>query len=135
MQGLHLTADLTDCRCAGAWLTDAARLLARCTQEVLAAGLQPVNQLAHSFPATGKGPGGVTATVLLAESHLCIHTWPEQSGVTVDVYVCNFGANHSAKAHQLMDALVALFEPVQVLRQTLLRGGVVAITSLPIRQL
>ena len=122
MQGLHLTADLTRCQCESVWLTDAMRLLTRCAQEVLNAGLQPVNQLAHSFPATEQGPGGVTATVLLAESHLCVHTWPEQKGVTVDVYVCNFGADHSAKAHALMDALLALFAPEQALRQALQRG-------------
>ena len=124
MQGLHLTADLTHCQCDRAWLTDASRLLERCAWEVVRAGLQPVNQLAHSFPATEQGPGGVTATVLLAESHLCVHTWPEQRGVTVDVYVCNFGADHSAKAQGLMDALVALFAPKQALRQVLQRGSV-----------
>ena len=123
MQGLHLTADLTHCHCESNWLTDAAQLLARCVHEVDAARLQTVNQLAHTFPATEHGPGGVTATVLLAESHLCVHTWPEQAGVTVDVYVCNFGGDHSAKAHALMDALVALFEPQDVLRQALQRGA------------
>ena len=126
MQGLHLTADLTRCQCESTWLTDATRLLARCTREVEAAGLQVVNQLAHSFPATAQGPGGVTATVLLAESHLCVHTWPEQMGVTVDVYVCTFGGDHSAKAHALMDALVALFAPQTVQRQALQRGTPVA---------
>jgi S-adenosylmethionine decarboxylase len=126
MQGLHLTADLSQCQCESAWLTDAARLLERCMHEVHAAGLQAVNQLAHTFPAMAHGPGGVTATVLLAESHLCVHTWPEQAGVTVDVYVCNFGADHSAKAHALMDALLALFKPAQVSRQALQRGAVVA---------
>ena len=125
MQGLHLTADLSRCQCEFAWLTDAAQLLERCVQEVRTAGLQPVNQLAHTFPATEHGPGGVTATVLLAESHLCVHTWPEQAGVTVDVYVCNFGADHSGKAHALMDALLALFEPAQVSRQALQRGAVI----------
>ena len=123
MQGLHLTADLTQCQCEFAWLTNAERLLERCVREIAVAGLQAVNQLAHTFPATGQGPGGVTATVLLAESHLCVHTWPEQAGVTVDVYVCNFGADHSGKAHALMEALIALFEPGHVLRQALHRGG------------
>jgi S-adenosylmethionine decarboxylase len=122
MQGLHLTADITNCQCDSAWLTDAARLGAACVQAVHAAGLQAVNQLFHTFPATAQGPGGVTATILLAESHLCVHTWPEQRGVTLDVYVCNFGGDHSAKAHALMDALLALFEPQQVLRNSLQRG-------------
>lgn len=122
MQGLHLTADLSRCHCDTVWLTDAAHLLAWCVQAVQAAQLQAVNQLAHTFPAGAHGPGGVTATVLLAESHLCVHTWPEQAAVTVDVYVCNFGADHSRKARQLMDALVALFAPEQAHRQALQRG-------------
>ena len=122
MQGLHLTADLSRCRCDGAWLTHAAQLLSRCVREVDAAGLQAVNQLAHAFPATEHGPGGVTATVLLAESHLCVHTWPEQAGVTVDVYVCNFGADHSPQAQALLDSMLTLFAPQQVQRHRLDRG-------------
>ena len=86
MNGQHLTADLRGCRCDSAWLTDANRLLARCVALVQAAGLQAVAQLAHRFPDTPHGPGGVTATVLLAESHLCVHTWPEQAGATLDVF-------------------------------------------------
>ena len=88
MQGIHLTADLTHCQCDRAWLTDASRLLERCAWEVVRAGLQPVNQLAHSFPATEQGPGGVTATVLLAESHLCVHTWPRVAIVPKNLPVC-----------------------------------------------
>ena len=124
MQGLHLTADLQGCRCASGWLLDAAALGGACTDAVRAAGLQAVGQLFHEFPATARGPGGVTATVLLAESHLCVHTWPEQRAVTLDVYVCNFGADHSAKAHALMDALLALFQPTIADRHALQRGVV-----------
>lgn len=124
MQGLHLTADLHHCQCALQWLTDAAQLGSACLQAVQASGLSAVQQAFHSFPATPLGAGGVTATVLLAESHLCVHTWPEQSAVTLDVYVCNFGADHSAKAHALMDGLIALFNPAHVTRHTLHRGEV-----------
>ena len=124
MQGLHLTADLHHCRCARQWLVDAALLGPACLQAVKASGLRPVQQLFHAFPATPLGAGGVTATVLLAESHLCIHTWPELGAVTLDVYVCNFGADHSAKAQALMDALLALFDATHVTRHALLRGEV-----------
>jgi S-adenosylmethionine decarboxylase len=51
-----------------------------------------------------------------------VHTWPEQRAVTLDVYVCNFGADHSAKAQALMNALLALFEADHVIRNRLLRG-------------
>ena len=122
MEGLHLTADLRGCRCEGAWLTDASRLLARCVALVQTAELQAVAQLAHRFPDTPHGPGGVTATVLLAESHLCVHTWPEQRGATLDVYVCNLGADHSAKAQSLLASLLALFDAEDVRQQALRRG-------------
>lgn len=122
MQGLHLTADLFDCQCDMAWLVDEARLGERCVQAVQRAHLQPVGQLFHRFPDSAHGPGGVTATVLLAESHLCVHTWPERRGVTLDVYVCNFGGDHSTKAHALLDDLLALFQPTQTQRHALARG-------------
>jgi len=124
MHGLHLTADLHDCRCAARWLVDAQALGAACVDAAESAGLQVVGKLVHAFPATLQGPGGVTATVLLAESHLCVHTWPEQGGVTLDVYVCNFGGDHSAKARAVMDSLEALFVPGHVERHALQRGSV-----------
>ena len=122
MQGLHLTADLHFCRCDASWLIDAERLGSWCVQTVLACGLQPVGQLFHRFPDSPHGPGGVTATVLLAESHLCVHTWPENHAVTLDVYVCNFGGDHCEKAHALMDALLVLFAPERSDRHALQRG-------------
>ncbi|MDM0014187.1 S-adenosylmethionine decarboxylase [Variovorax sp. J22P168] len=124
MHGLHLTADLHDCHCDSRWLVDAEALAAACAAQARAAGLQVVGRLCHAFPATPRGAGGVTATVLLAESHLCVHTWPEQRGATLDVYVCNFGADHSTRARTLMDALVALFMPGAAEHQELQRGRI-----------
>ena len=122
MQGLHLTADLHGCHCDSRWLLDAQALGRACIDAVDAAGLQAVAELFHTFPATGHGPGGVTATVLLAESHVCIHTWPENTSVTLDVYVCNFGADHSAQARQLMAHLISIFQPSQCQQHALWRG-------------
>lgn len=34
-------------------------------------------------------PQGVTALVMIAESHLSIHTWPEYGYAAVDVFTCN----------------------------------------------
>lgn len=122
MQGLHLTADLSECQCDASWLADAQQLGQHCLALVRDSGLEAVNQLFHTFAATAHGPGGVTATVLLAESHLCVHTWPELRAVTLDVYVCNCGADHSAKAQQLLDALVQRFAPKGVEVHSLQRG-------------
>ena len=128
MHGLHLTADLHECRCAPRWFVDAAALGLACRDAVAAAGLTPVGELFRAFPATDHGPGGVTATVLLAESHVCVHTWPELRAATLDVYVCNVGADQSPAAHALMDSLVSLFEPRRSDRHELRRG---ALTGMP----
>ena len=129
MHGLHLTADLYRCRCAPEWLTDAARLGDSCREAVVAAGLQPVGELFHAFPPVGGVPSGVTATILLAESHLCVHTWPETGAVTLDVYVCNFGGDHSAKARLLLQTLLALFRPDETTQHSLTRGGAPSINQ------
>jgi spermidine synthase len=84
-----------------------------------------VGELFHAFPGlTHDQAGGVTGTVLLAESHLALHTWPEQQSVTLDVYVCNFSTDNSNKANQLITTLVELFEPDTANHQSLLRGEV-----------
>ena len=36
-------------------------------------------------------PHGVTALVLLAESHISIHTWPEHNYAAVDIFACGEG--------------------------------------------
>jgi len=119
MQGLHLTADLHDCPLPGAAFTDPDTLRRHCLRAVADAGLLAVGELFHRFPA----PGGVTGVVLLAESHLAVHTWPELRAVTLDVYVCNLHADNSARAEALLAALETLFAPGRVQRQRLQRGG------------
>jgi S-adenosylmethionine decarboxylase len=123
MQGLHLTADLRGCRGDAALLTDGAALRALCLAAVTDVGLTPVGELFHRFaPAAGQAQSGITGVVLLAESHLAVHTWPEIGGATIDAYVCNLGADNSARAERLVDALVAAFAPERVWHQRLERS-------------
>ncbi|MCD6680680.1 MAG: adenosylmethionine decarboxylase [Burkholderiaceae bacterium] len=123
MQGLHLTADLYGCRCDASLLTDAARLAEVCRAAVRKAELTLVDEKFFTFPDYQGEPGGVTGAVLLAESHVAVHTWPERSGVTLDVYVCNFSTDNSSKAEQLLDDLIVAFAPRQQNTNRILRGS------------
>lgn len=118
MQGLHLTADLHGCPRGLPFMTDPAALRALCVQAVTQAGLTAVGELFHRYDAGG----GVTGVVLLAESHLAVHTWPELDAVTLDVYVCNYGRDNSERARRLAIALERAFEPARASRQQLWRG-------------
>jgi S-adenosylmethionine decarboxylase proenzyme len=123
MQGLHLTADLSGCAPAAAAMTQAEALRTLCLDAARSAGLTPVGELFHRFTPLAPGtPPGVTGVLLLAESHLAVHTWPERGAVTLDVYVCNAGADHSGRAEQALAALIAGFAPGHVQRQQLQRG-------------
>ena len=123
MQGLHLTADLNGCDPSQPLMTNTDALRALCVEAVAAAGLGAVAELFHRFePAPGESQSGITGVVLLAESHLAIHTWPERGGVTLDVYVCNLGQDNSAKAERLMQSLCSAFAPGATNRQALQRG-------------
>ncbi|GAB3356349.1 MULTISPECIES: adenosylmethionine decarboxylase [Giesbergeria] len=104
--GLHLTADLYGCQGDQHLMHDAAGLQAFCQASVEAAGLTAVGCLFHHFGEQG----GVTGVVVLAESHLCIHTWPEAAYVTLDVYVCNYSSDNRHKAEQLFGTLQRAFQ-------------------------
>lgn len=122
MKGLHLTADLYRCRCDAAWLSDAQRLQAWCAAAAEAVGLHPVDHLFHGFPPPPQGRGGISGTLLMDESHVCLHTRPGEKAVTADVYVSNAHGDHSAKARGLMFALVNRFQPEWTEQRSLDRG-------------
>ena len=60
-----------------------------CVREVAAlAGMTILGIMSYDLAnAHGQEPG-VSVVVLLAESHIAIHTWPEEGVVTADIYSC-----------------------------------------------
>lgn len=119
MRGLHLTADLYGCAGDRGLLEHAPGLARRCRDLVEKAGLTPVAE--HFHPFTG---AGVTGMVLLAESHLAIHTWPELDAVTLDVYVCNLSRDNSDRAQALLDSLIEAFAPRDRTLKRIERGAI-----------
>lgn len=122
MNGLHLIADLHDCRCPPGWLLDAAGLETYCTDACRRHGLSVVGRLFHAFTDAAGRPAGVTGAVVLAESHLAVHTWPELGSVTLDLYVCNFSGDNSARAQALFAEVVARFAPQRLEKKEVVRG-------------
>ena len=71
-------------------LVDAARL----------AQSRVLDVSSHKF-----SPQGVTAIVLLAESHISIHTWPEKGMAVCDVFTCGDHTHPKAAAIYMADAM------------------------------
>lgn len=57
---------------------------AKAEQLITVLGLNVVNKVVHSFPVRG-----TTLAYILSQSHLVIHTWPEQCLVHIDMATCD----------------------------------------------
>ena len=68
-------------------------VLAECVRE---AGLTRGGAAVHDFE-----PAGSSAVLLLAESHVAVHHWPELARLTVDIHVCDFGGDNEQRARRL----------------------------------
>lgn len=64
------------------------------------ANLTPVGQLSFTFQ-----PQGISAVLLLEESHVALHFWPEEGKVTVDIHVCDYQQDNYEKAKILAELL------------------------------
>lgn len=63
-----------------------ARLKGRIVRVATAAGATVVGSRFRRF-----APQGVTGVVLLAESHVTVHTWPELGFAAFDIFTCAGG--------------------------------------------
>jgi S-adenosylmethionine decarboxylase len=94
--GVHLLADLLDIEAA--LLSDPDRIDLVLRDAASAAGARVLHGHFHNF---GEGMG-VTGVLLLAESHISIHTWPENGFAAVDIFMC--GAAQPERALEVIDA-------------------------------
>ncbi|MFT0736538.1 adenosylmethionine decarboxylase [Ralstonia wenshanensis] len=122
--GEHLLLDLYGV--APALLRDAAALEIALRDAADALGATILHAHLHRFDSVRTGlpvgeQGGVTGVLLLAESHLSIHTWPEHGFAAIDAFMCGTGTTHAARA-VFERALVPERVDVRVAR----RGGVPA---------
>src|SRR3990167_5659378 len=56
--------------------------------------------------------GGITGFLLLSESHISIHTWPEKNNyIALDIFVCNLEKDNTENAKNIYKELVKAFKP------------------------
>jgi S-adenosylmethionine decarboxylase len=86
--GQHSLFDLHDCDAAK--LSDRDVVRGAMLEAVRQSGGTIVAEVFHQF-----SPHGVSGVVVIAESHLTIHTWPERSFAAVDLFTCGTTLDHS----------------------------------------
>ncbi len=79
--GKHIILELNDC--ATDPLKDPVAIQSILETAALAMGATIVTSNFHHF-----SPLGVSGVVIIMESHLTIHTWPEHNYAAVDIFTC-----------------------------------------------
>ena len=108
-KGIHILADMYAVSAGRHEMLNAESLQDFSKAAVKDADLTEVGVSFVQFP-----DAGVTGVVLLAESHIAIHTWPEKDYITLDVFVCNVSQDNTGKARKLYKAFEGLFQPGHV---------------------
>ena len=112
--GIHLLADFYGVDAAKLIDSGAIDALLRAAAE--AAGARILHSHFHSFGQSM----GVTGVVLLAESHISIHTWPEFGFAAADIFMCG-----EALPKLALDVIELALKPTSRIVQTIARGDAV----------
>ncbi len=79
--GRHILAEFYECD--PAMLNDTGAIERAMNEAAAASGATVVQSVFHMF-----SPHGVSGVVVVAESHLAVHTWPEYGFAAVDYFAC-----------------------------------------------
>jgi S-adenosylmethionine decarboxylase len=107
--GTHLLVDLW----GACNLTDPERIDQALRAAADAAGATILHGHFHHFSPNG----GVSGVLVLAESHISIHTWPERDFAAIDIFMCG-----ACNPHDSLPALQAAFAPRSVILGEQRRG-------------
>jgi S-adenosylmethionine decarboxylase proenzyme len=102
MRALSQHSLLEFCHCDPARLKHSREVRKLLCESVRHGGGTIVKSWFHNF-----SPCGVSGVVVISESHVTIHTWPEHAYAAVDIFSCGRTLNHRAIRHHLKRALSA----------------------------
>ncbi len=96
--GRHLLVELYDCDKEA--LNDLSLLREAMVNAAVDCGAVVLGESFHRF-----SPQGVSGVVVIAESHLSIHTWPEHGYAAADIFTCGTTVRPEVAAAALVEKL------------------------------
>ena len=108
--GRHLLMELEDCN--EETLNDLETLKAAMLAAADEAGATVLGESFHRF-----APHGISGVVVIAESHLFIHTWPEYGYAAADIFTCGTTVHPEKAAEVLIEKLGARKHTIQEIQR------------------
>ena len=100
VKGFHIMADLHGCKPGS--LGKSSSLRQALFKAADKAGFTVLGEKFHQFK-----PAGATGFLLLAQSHISAHSWPEHDFIAIDIYSCS----GKEKAMKALEECISEFEP------------------------
>jgi S-adenosylmethionine decarboxylase proenzyme len=97
--GTHYLVDFSSC---GELPDDEQTLVEILMEGVRRSGATIVQTCAHRF-----SPHGLSAVIVIAESHLAAHTWPEFGAMCIDLFSCSESIDAAAAITYIQAAIKA----------------------------
>ncbi|HPI41374.1 MAG TPA: adenosylmethionine decarboxylase, partial [Pseudobdellovibrionaceae bacterium] len=110
--GRHILVEFNSCNPEK--LNDVAFIEQSMIKAAEIAGATVINSTFHHF-----SPWGVSGVVVIQESHLAIHTWPEYRYAAVDLFTCGETVNPWVSFNHLKTAFEANFSALEMNRGSL----------------
>jgi len=107
--GIHLIAEFWN----GRIIEDPKKIEKILIEAVKKAKSIPLKVAIYKF-----SPQGLTGVVLLAESHIALHAWPEINYLAIDIFTCG----NKAMPYRAFEYLKKTFKPKKVEIKELKRG-------------
>ena len=113
--GRHVLAEIFGC--SFEVLNDVKKVEENMVNEALEAGAEVREYVFHKF-----SPQGVSGVVVISESHLAIHTWPELGYAAVDVFTCGEKVNPWDACNFLVEKFKAEYMTANEVKRGLIEG-------------
>lgn len=110
-QGYHIIAEFRECNPKKLELVKTVKPILEAS--VKQSDLTKISSSYHQFK-----PFGVTGFILLAESHISIHTWPEKKYIAVDLFTCG-------PPRKALSVLIKGFNPKKIKKVEMKREWVI----------
>jgi len=107
--GIHLIAEFWD----GKIIENSTEIEQILLEAAKRGGNTPLKVTIHKF-----SPQGITGVILLAESHIALHSWPEINYLAIDIFTCG----EKAMPFKALECLKEVFEPKKIQIQKIKRG-------------
>ena len=117
-KGIHIIADLYDCSIEEVFSSkeDVEKFMDIFLDKIQSTGLTTLHHKIEHF-----GPSSVTGYILLAESHISFHTWPEYNYMSLDIFACNYSKDNTQAVEDIFKFFSEYFKAKKIDSQKIVR--------------